>query len=257
MPGSAKGKSKFRRLQDFFCEVRPNYGSVALMIMGFMAHLTGKSLVLSMDRTGWRTRGGHEYNLLVLSVCLGDMGLPILWCDLRKLGNSTVRKRKRLVQRFIRLFGLERIHCLIGDREFIGGEWFRWLREERVPFLMRLRHDIRVANTKGEMTAGKDLFRHLRVGEVIDLGPRRAFKTAMGICATRVRSGELLILGYHAGLDGPTALAMYRQRWNIETGFEKLKTHGFNMESSRLHGGGKIERVLAALSLAAAWSYSG
>ena len=257
LPGSAKGKSKFRRLQDFFCEVRPDYSSVALMIMGFVARLTDKSLVLSMDRTGWKTRGGHEYNLLVLSVCLGDMGLPVLWCDLRRLGNSTARKRKRLVQRFIRLFGVERIRCLIGDREFIGAEWFDWLQEEHVPFLMRLRHDIRIANTQGGMTPGRDLFRHLRVGEVMDLGSRRAFKTTMGICATRIRSGELLILGYHAGLDGPTALAMYRQRWNIETGFEKFKTHGFNLESSRLRGGGKMERVLAALSLAAAWSYAG
>lgn len=50
---------------------------------------------------------------------------------------------------------------------------------------------------------------------------------------------------------------MYHKRWNIETGFEKLKTHGFHLESSRLRGGGKIERVLAALSLAAAWTYTG
>ena len=100
-------------------------------------------------------------------------------------------------------------------------------------------------------------FHHLKFGEELDRGIRRAFRTAMGIDATRTRAGELLILGYHDGIDGHTALAMYRQRWNIETGFEKLKTHGFHLESSRLRGGGKIERVLAALALATAWSYTG
>ena len=49
---------------------------------------------------------------------------------------------------------------------------------------------------------------------------------------------------------------MYRKRWNIETGFGKFKTHWFYLESRRLRGG-ESERVLAALALAAAWSYAG
>jgi hypothetical protein len=227
------------------------------MVMGFVDGITNKPLVLSLDRTGWKMHGGHEYNLLVLSVCLGDMGLPLLWSDLRRLGNSVARKRQRLVRRFLRLFGRERIECLIGDREFIGEAWFAWLQSERIPFLMRLRQNNHIGNAGGQSVKAENLFRHLRIGEVLDLGLRCAFKTTMGICATRTRAGELLILGYHEGLDGQTALAMYRKRWNIETGFEKLKTHGFHLESSRLRGGGKIERLLAILALAAAWSYAG
>lgn len=257
LPGEALGKSKFHRLQDFFREVRIDFNAVSRMVMGFVDKATKKPLVLSLDRTGWQIRGGHEYNLMVLSVCLGDMGLPILWCDLRRLGNSVTRKRQRLVKRFLRLFGYERMQCLIGDREFVGEDWFAWLREEQIPFLMRLRQNNYIGNADGKATKARDLFHHLKFGDELDLGIRRAFKTTMGICATRTRAGELLILGYHEGIDGHTALAMYRKRWNIETGFEKLKTHGFHMESSRLRGGGKIERVLAALALAAAWSYAG
>ena len=257
LPGEALGKSKFHRLQDFFREVRLDFNAVSRMIMGFVDKVTKQPLVLSLDRTGWQIRGGHEYNLLVLSVCLGDMGLPLLWCDLRRLGNSLTRKRQRLVRRLLRLFGHERLKCLIGDLEFVGEDWFAWLSTERIPFLMRLRQNNSIANADGKRTIARDLFPHLKFGEELDLGIRRAFRTAMGICATRTRAGELLILGYHDGIDGHTALAMYRQRWNIETGFEKLKTHGFHLESSRLRGGGKIERVLAALALATAWSYTG
>lgn len=257
LPGAALTKSKFHRLQDFFREVRPDFNAVSRMVMGFVDSACKGSLVLSLDRTGWQIRGGHEYNVLVLSVCLGDMGLPIMWSDLRRLGNSAMDKRRRLVRRFINLFGQKRMSCLIGDREFVGEKWFAWLREEQIPFLMRIKQNNYIAAAGGKGTKAVDLFHHLRIGDILDLGVRRAFKTTMGICATRTQAGELLILGYHEGLDGPTALAMYRKRWNIETGFEKLKTHGFHMESSRLHGGGKIERVLAALALAAAWSYTG
>lgn len=257
MPGTALAKSKFHRLQDFFREVRPDFNAVSRMVMGFVDKVSKGPLVLSLDRTGWQIHDGHEYNVLVLSICLGDMGLPILWCDLHSLGNSTTSKRQRLIRRFLNLFGPERMDCLIGDREFVGEDWFAWLCEEHLPFLMRLRQNNYIAGSGGKGTKAENLFRHLRFGEVLDLGVRRAFKTSMGICATRTRAGELLILGYHKGLDGHTALAMYRKRWNIETGFEKLKTHGFHMESSRLRGGGKIERVLAALALAAAWSYTG
>lgn len=257
LPGEALPKSKFHRLQDFFREVQLDFNAVSRMVMGFVDEVAEHSLVLSLDRTGWKMRGGHEYNLLVLSVCLSDMGLPLIWCDLRRLGNSVIDKRQQLVQHFLQLFGRERMQCLIGDREFIGTAWFAWLQKERLPFLMRLRQNICISDANGNATKGKHLFHHIRHGETIDLGLRRAFKTTMGICATRTRNGELLILGYHEGLDGYAALAMYRKRWNIEVGFEKLKTHGFHLESSRLQGCGKIERVLAALALAAAWSYTG
>lgn len=257
LPGEALGKSKFHRLQDFFREVRLDFNAVSRMIMGFVDRVAKQPLVLSIDRTGWQMRGGHEYNLLVLSVCLGDMGLPLLWCDLRRLGNSVTAKRQRLVRRFLRLFGRERIQHLIGDREFVGVDWFAWLSGERLPFIMRLRQNNYIGNADGKATKALDLFHHLKFGEELDLGIRCAFKMKMGICATRTRAGELLILAYHNGVDGHTALAMYRKRWNIETGFEKLKTHGYHLEASRLRGGGKIERVLGALALAAAWSYAG
>lgn len=257
LPGAALGKSKFHRLQDFFREVRLDFDAVSRMVMGFADRTGKKPVVLSLDRTGWQTRGGHEYNILVVSICLGDMGLPVLWSDLHCLGNSALHMRQSLVQRFLRLFGRERIKCLIGDREFIGKDWFAWLQKERIPFLMRLRQSDRIANAEGQLTKGENLFRHVRFDEMLDLGLRKVFNTTMGICATRTRAGELLILGYCEGLDGQAALAMYRKRWNIETGFEKLKTHGFHLESTRLLGDGKIERVMAALALAAAWSYTG
>ena len=39
---------------------------------------------------------------------------------LDKRGNSNQEERKLLIIRYIRLFGLDSIDCIIADREFIG-----------------------------------------------------------------------------------------------------------------------------------------
>jgi hypothetical protein len=116
LPGSALPASKFRRLQDFFCEVRPDFKALARFLMNLVLPLLGGGkLILAMDRTNWEARG-NGVNLLVLSVCLGDAGLPLLWTNLPHRGNSCTRQRIRLTRRFLAPFGIERIACLVGDR---------------------------------------------------------------------------------------------------------------------------------------------
>jgi hypothetical protein len=70
-----------------------------------------------------------------------------------------------------------------------------------------------------------------------------------------MKSGKVLILGYW-GMNGIHACGMYMKRWNIETGFEKLRNHGFHLEASRLRGGGKQERLLAISAIGFSWCYA-
>ena len=46
---------------------------------------------------------------------------------LDRAGNSGAKERIALVERFIAVFGKERIGLLLGDREFIGTEWLNYL----------------------------------------------------------------------------------------------------------------------------------
>ena len=135
IPGHATTTSKFRRLQDFFCEVLLDFNAVAALVMGFVGKLTNEPLTLALDRTNWEARG-NDVNILVLSVCLGDVGLPIFWVDLRMAGNSATLCRIGLVQQFVDLFGTDNIHVLVGDREFIGQDWFAGLIGRDIPFVM-------------------------------------------------------------------------------------------------------------------------
>ena len=254
IPGNATTTSKFRRLQDFFCEVLLDFNAVAALLMGFVGKLTNEPLTLALDRTNWETRQ-NDVNILVLSVCLGDIGLPIFWIDLRMAGNSDTPCRLGLVRQFTELFGTENIHVLVGDREFIGQDWFSGLMGDGVPFVMRLRENIYLSSKRGKKQKAIRFFHGLRPGEFRQLDKRRGCGVKMTVCGLRTSTGELLILACH-GIEGAAATQAYMRRWNIETGFEKLKTHGFHMESSRLRGDGKMELLLAALAIAMAWSYS-
>lgn len=51
---------------------------------------------------------------------------------LDKRGNSNQDERKRLLNRHIRLFGLDTIECIIADREFIGHQCRATFRFERI-----------------------------------------------------------------------------------------------------------------------------
>ena len=120
---------------------------------------------------------------------------------------------------------------------------------------MRLRENILLSSKRGNKRYARGFFHGLRRGEFRQLDRRRGCGVEMTVVGVRTSKGELLILACH-GIEGSAATEAYMRRWNIETGFEKLKSLGFHMEPSRLQGDGKMELLLAALAIAMAWGYS-
>jgi hypothetical protein len=254
LPGKATPNSRFRRLQRFYNEIKPDFKKVALLIMSLIGKADNQEpLLLAIDRTNWKSRG-NAANLLTLSICAGDVGIPLFWKDLRCKGNSNTQERARLVHRFAAFFGARRIGCLVGDREFIGKQWFSWMISNDIPFVMRLKENMRlVINCRN--IAAKHCFHQLAINEFLDLGIQTVCGVDLHICGLKTKSGKLIILGSH-GISSQDAADTYLRRWNIETGFEKLKEHGFNLEDTRLRGKGKMELLLAILGISMAWSYS-
>ena len=111
---------------------------------------------------------------------------------------------------------------LLADREFIGDAWLAWLQEKAIPFHIRIRSNIKIANTRGRMVKARELFRDLKPGESrILYNARRlseARKPRPGPSSSprfHLKTGELLIVVTN---DAPEeALAIYAQRWQIET----------------------------------------
>ena len=149
MEGRAKVESNYRRIQRLFKEQVIDYKVTAQLLSTILPN--DEKWVLTMDRTNWKL-GKSNVNLLVLGVAYKGMAIPLLWKFLTieeeidgeliergKRGNSNTEERKDMLSEFIEIFGVEKIASLTADREFIGEEWFTWLKEKKIPFVIRLK----------------------------------------------------------------------------------------------------------------------
>ena len=65
-----------------------------------------------MDRTNWKF-GEFNINILMLGITYKGIAFPLIFSLLPKRGNSNWEERKKIMERFIRLFGAECIDCLV------------------------------------------------------------------------------------------------------------------------------------------------
>jgi len=59
----------------------------------------------------------------MLGVCYKNMAIPLIFRMLDKRGNSNTEERIDLMSKFIKWFGVDKIDCLLADREFVGHKW--------------------------------------------------------------------------------------------------------------------------------------
>ena len=93
---------------------------------------------LNLDRTNSKW-GKRNINILMLAIVYRGIAIPIVWTLLNKRGNSDTKERIALIQRFISIFGKDRIVNVFADREFIGEQWFTWLIEQDINFCIRVK----------------------------------------------------------------------------------------------------------------------
>lgn len=111
--GKAETESDERRMRSFFKEFYLDPDFIALFAA---SKLPGDKRLLTADRTTWEF-GKMKINILVSAVVYRGAAVPLLWKfltdkdepDCGKKGNSNTGERKELTERFIRLFGKDRI----------------------------------------------------------------------------------------------------------------------------------------------------
>lgn len=135
--GETEMNSHYRRLQRFFAQVRFPRHALAQLLLGLF-YPADEKVYLSMDRTNWKW-GKANINLLVLSACYRGVAIPLYWTALNKRGNSNTRERIALINEFIDGFGKARIAGLLGDREFVGDDWFTYLLDRQIAFDLRIK----------------------------------------------------------------------------------------------------------------------
>lgn len=208
---------------------------------------------LTFDRTNWKW-GKKNINILLLAIAYKGIAIPIYWLLLNKKGNSSTRERIALLKRFTTQFGKKRIIRFLADREFVGEEWFNRLKSENIDFVIRIKKNNLISNSRGDLLPAEQLFRHLRVGEsMILVGARQAYNTSVFVSALRLKDGELLIVV--TGRPCTDAIDTYARRWQIETLFSCLKSRGFNFEDTHVTGRCRIKSLLVVLVIAFCWAH--
>lgn len=157
---------------------------------------------------------------------------------------------------FIELFGITRIKALTADREFIGVQWLRWLQEQNIKYVIRLKENGQyISNSRGRMVKAHDLFHPLPIGAQVNLNQRKVGKkgSVFDIIAVRNKKGELAVLIYSPTIKDPVGI--YAQRWQIETMFKAFKSSGFDCESTHITDDLRLDTLMQVMSIAFCLAY--
>jgi hypothetical protein len=250
--GKAKKDSKYRRIKRFFSSFGMDVVTIAQVIIQ-MLPIREESWALVMDRTTWKL-GKVTINILMLGIAYKGIAFPLLWILLPKTGNSNTEERIQLMDRFLNLFGGEKIKFFSADREFLGQRWFSYLLEKSIHFRIRIRENMLISNARGLLVPAKTLFRDLKVGQSKLLeGKRRVCGGKLFVIGLLLPTGEYLLLV--TDKDPDTALEDYAQRWEIETLFGCLKSRGFRFEETHMTIPERLSKLVALLAITFCWAH--
>lgn len=248
--GSSQIESHYRRINRFFADYELDYHQLCQFVISLFD--LPSTWLLSIDRTNWKF-GKLNINILMLSVCYQGMAIPLIWSFLDKRGNSNTSERIELMEKFLLWFGLERIECLVADREFIGSTWLQWLQQQHIPYCIRVKKNHKIKAKSTQEFPIYRLFSGLKHKEYSILNqPKELMKVKVRVIGLKIE-GQWLILITNS--DPENALKRYKDRWQIETLFGCLKTRGFNLEDTHLNQHERINKLLALVVIAFAWAY--
>jgi Transposase DDE domain len=249
--GGALKESHYKRIQRFLRSFEVPYAAVAAFVLKLLG--VPRPWALTLDRTDWYL-GQTPLNILVLGVCHQGTAFPLLWVVLEKKGCSSTAERIALLDEFGRQFGSSAVAYLCADREFIGKDWFRYLRRKGIACRIRVRANTQVTNGRGRKAAARRLFRHCRVGQAEVLrGARLLWGERWYVSGMRLPRGEYVIVVSER--ETQTALADYARRWEVETLFGCLKTRGFCLEATHVTEPERLKKLLALVALAFCWAH--
>lgn len=245
--------SNLRRIQSFFSEYQMDYTRFAIFLMSFIPL---KKLELCIDRTNWKF-GAVDINFLVLTVYYKGVGIPIIYELLEKRGNSNQSERIDVVAQFVKLFGIKRIAAVVGDREFIGEKWYKYLIKSNIPFYMRIPKSHRI-EVNGILYRAEDLLpakskqrkRYLEKIHHNGVELNIAIKRLSPEQAKKQGEDYLIIV---TNSDVKQAFDIYYDRWSIEVFFQSIKKRGLNLEDTHLTDLVRLKKLFTLVALAFAF----
>ena len=240
----AKLVSNEIRIQDFFREAEIDYKQVAILLICMLP--PDKKIRLCIDRTEWDF-GKTQVNILMIIAGCEDFQVPIYWEMLdNKSGNSSSKNRKDLLDLCLKVIDTSRIGYIVGDREFIGHDWLKYLKDKGINFLMRLpKHhtiqyydgQIRHIEDMGLSTETPMLIKNCLVDGIVG-----------DVWVKKLKDDDFLFL--FGTVNAEYMGQLYKKRWSIESLFQGMKGRGFDLEKTHLQCTKKLKKLIAMVSIA-------
>lgn len=258
---SNKLEAKAKRIRELLSsgklEDYVTYARYVIQLFG----ITDK-IRLAMDRTNWEV-GTKSINYLILSIIWHDVSLPIYWIALdNKGGNSDSETRIELIKWFVDNIGSGLIKHVLADREFPSGEFYDWLKANKITGLFRSRENVKATDGDKKKLLS-ELYKDLPLGKSkVEKSVRRVYNTRLYVAVKRIKNTDktkkdkktelLIVISTEEFNFDP--FVEYKNRWKIEVMFNKFKTYGFNLESTSVTNMKRLNGILMLLNLAYCFS---
>ncbi|MEM1137588.1 MAG: transposase [Bacteroidota bacterium] len=211
---------------------------------------------MSIDRTNWKI-GLVNINVCYIGLILPNgIFIPVLWRLYNKRGNTSEAERIELIEQFFKLWQLhEQIKItLLGDREFIGGQWFGFMKKVGFSFVIRARWqdywkqlsistEILIPNLEDHIIQSINQKGYFQ--ELIFINGESLVYTVFVNTSKRQRKNDKWMVLISDQPDVEWIRVSFPKRWSIEVFFYHNKSNGFNLEDLNL-----IDELKAQLMMA-------
>jgi len=232
--------SNYKRLIRIFDNYSRTNLWLELLRFGFQV-LRLKTEYLIIDGTKWK-RGEKWYHYQVLSLVYQGVAIPIYWENINKNGISSVEERIKLFDKAFKYFNLEG-KTLLADREYIGSDWFKYLKEKNLSFTIRIKKNTYVDAIN--QAAGKSYQEMIKkvlrsklpdkaVGKIIELDGIKLHFVVIKNPKKDPKDPVIFLFSTHIDKSAKAVGLSYLGRYKIEHCFKHLKSNGFCLEQLNL-----------------------
>lgn len=249
---NAKQDSSYRRIRRFFSEFSFDITTIIPLVISLFFP-SGK-MILILDRTNWKWgKKGHQYSS---SLCYLSRNRYSAFLErIRSCRDIVYFRTKSILKKILDLIGHKRIEAFLADREFIGEEWFRFLKRAKIPFVIRIKKNTMAGGIRAYYQIPiQELWKNRGRSKGISNYPILIWGHLLyvSICHANGAKEPMIVVSKVEFVD---PIGLYRRRCEIETLFGCLKSGGFRMEDTHMKAPEKIEKLLFVLAIAFCWSY--
>lgn len=247
--------SNYKRLIRIFDEHSDS--TLWLDLLAFVFTFLGlRGDYLILDGTSWRS-GKTKFHFLTLCVVYQGVAIPIFWRNLHKIGHSSTDERIGLIKEAMGRFDLG-YSVLIADREYVGTKWFKYLIENEIDFIIRLKSGTyKEAVDQSEGRSYEQLCSKVKRSKVAGKVLNKSFVLEDMLLSFVVLKNRKLhaddpLVYLVTSLREParSVAEKYRMRWKIEAFFKHMKTNGFSLEAMNLGTESRCQLLMAVVVFA-------